>query len=163
MYMIYIYIPGSPNDPDPLVLIDRFPSLSWEGSTTKIEDIHRLYIIIIIIYIYACIYIYTCINQDVVFFISQDFDLRCARRSPGCVPEGGSPGVRRVLTSPVPAGVRHGEKRWMEATDSYTGGPKKTCPGWWFQICCCTSSARTSRGRKFPKGKELYSKERICL
>ena len=26
-----------------------------------------------------------------------------------------------------------------------------------------TSSARTSRGRKFPKGKELYSKERICL
>ena len=27
----------------------------------------------------------------------------------------------------------------------------------------CTSSARTSRGRKFPKGKELYSKERICL
>ena len=26
-----------------------------------------------------------------------------------------------------------------------------------------TSSARTSRGRKFPKGKELYSTERICL
>jgi len=25
------------------------------------------------------------------------------------------------------------------------------------------SSARTSRGRKFPKGKELYSTERICL
>ena len=29
--------------------------------------------------------------------------------------------------------------------------------------CNYTSSARTSRGRKFPKGKELYSKERICL
>ena len=26
-----------------------------------------------------------------------------------------------------------------------------------------TSSTRTSRGRKFPKGKELYSTERICL
>ena len=26
-----------------------------------------------------------------------------------------------------------------------------------------TSSARTSRGRKFPKGKELHSTERICL
>ena len=26
-----------------------------------------------------------------------------------------------------------------------------------------TSSSRASRGRKFPKGKELYSKERICL
>ena len=26
-----------------------------------------------------------------------------------------------------------------------------------------TSSARTSRGQKFPKGKELYSTERICL
>ena len=32
-----------------------------------------------------------------------------------------------------------------------------------FQIFIYTSSARTSRGRKFPKGKELYSTERICL
>ena len=35
--------------------------------------------------------------------------------------------------------------------------------GLYFMKYIFTSSARTSRGRKFPKGKELYSTERICL
>ena len=39
--------------------------------------------------------------------------------------------------------------------------------GWWWSLLFITnyitSSARTSRGRKFPKGKELYSKEKNCL
>ena len=32
-----------------------------------------------------------------------------------------------------------------------------------WDILYITSSTRTSRGRKFPKGKELYNAERICL
>lgn len=73
------------------------------------------------IHVHIIIYIsiYTCINQDVVvsFLKISISRLRRDRKSPGCAPDGGSLGARRVLTTPeVPVGVRqHG--RWMEATE----------------------------------------------
>ena len=46
----------------------------------------------------------------------------------------------------------------------YFFDPWDSCPKYVISIQYMhTSSARTSRGRKFPKGKELYSTERICL
>ena len=51
--------------------------------------------------------------------------------------------------------------RWWAAGPFWANSVQLNRKGRLYQIL--TSSARTSRGRKFPKGKELYSTERICL
>ena len=57
---------------------------------------------------------------------------------------------------------------WFQTFALFTRIPGEYFSNGWFKhqlvfVTCYTSSARTSRGRKFPKGKELYSTERICL
>ena len=131
-----------------------------------------VYIIYIHIYIYIYIYIYItflpfCFQSPIVFGAPAD-----PTKIPWHPKVGGLEGTLRRfgqglgvfsfmgkvlgLTSP-PMPPSPPARKWMF--------PKIGVPqnGWFIMETPITSSARTSRGRKFPKGKELYSTERICL
>ena len=64
----------------------------------------------------------------------------------------GDPGSRDTICSHL----RGNTKGWKNTISIFN--LKLLC-----HICFYTSSSRASRGRKFQKKKELYSKERICL